>query len=662
MIPQLLTRSALAAAVALALTACGGGTPGLAPDMTGAGALSNNILVGSGGVAAAGSNLSLQSSATAKKGPVTSHKWAVTQLSGAAVAAAQVPKILDTDCATAVKVTGLAPSPGSTVSRDGSSLCTTSFVVPDNTPNTQWVVTNTAASTAGTDTQRAVITVNAVSTAVGLSLSAASNIQAFVPNTPATLKAATSVKQGVVLDEPVSYMWTQVSGPAVTLAGADTQYVTFIPKSAGDYVFKVKASASANGRVDTKETLVVGTVSAPGTPNIALTVTAPTAPISGTLNMPVSASVLVTTSPDVVLDEPPTIVWSVETGTPYPLNGSGSSTVTFIPRTAEDFVLKATVTAKSGSVVQTKVVAVVVTTLGVTPVGDMALTVTAPKAPLPALLNTPVSASILVSTAPGVTLDAPPTIVWSVAGGTRYPLTGADSETVSFIPRTAEDFVLKATVTAKAGAVTQVKEVSVVVTTLGVTAPGDIALSVTAPSAPVAAALNTPVSTSVLVSTAPGVTLDAPPTILWSVVSGTPYPLAGANTDTVTFVPRTLEDFVLKATVTAKAGSVTQVKEVSVVVSALGVSDPANNPFEVFAGASQVVKTPMAVLLTGTIPTGVVGTYQWSQISGPPVVISNNKTLMGSFVGEVLGTYVFKLSVTANGLTRVALTTVFVGE
>lgn len=476
MLARNLFKSALSIAAVLALTACGGGgeatTGGLAPDLSNVGAITNTVLVGQGGTVPAGSSLSLQADAVVTKGAILAHKWTITQSGGIAVTASQVPKILDADCATAVKVVGAAPAPTALTGKEGRSLCTTDLVVPDDTPNSQWTVTNIAASAAASDSKRAVVTVSAVSSVVGLVLSAPSTLQAFMANQTATLTASAAAKSGVTLDAPVTFDWSQVAGPAVVIAGAGTANATFVPTLPGDYVFKVTATGSVGGRVDTKQTTVVGTVATPGIPNIALTVTGPTKPVNGTAGTPVSATIVVTTASD-------------------------------------------------------------------------------------------------------VTLNAPPTIAWTEVTGTKYPLAGADTATVTFVPRTSEDFVLSATVTASAGSVTTTKTVAVVVSTLGAA-----------------------------VTPAPG---------------GTPGTGAG------------------------------------------GASTAA--PFIVVAGDSQVVKTPAAVLLSGKVtPTTVVGTYQWTQISGPTVVLANSQTLNASFAGTAVGTYVFELAVTSNTVTRRALTTVFVGS
>ena len=55
----------------------------------------------------------------------------------------------------------------------------------------------------------------------------------------------------------LTYQWVQKSGQAVTVAGAGTPTLQFVPRNAGDYVFTVTALGTINGREETVSTDVL---------------------------------------------------------------------------------------------------------------------------------------------------------------------------------------------------------------------------------------------------------------------------------------------------------------------------------------------------------------------------------------------------------------------
>jgi K319L-like, PKD domain len=88
--------------------------------------------------------------------------------------------------------------------------------------------------------------------------------QAFLPAAPV---AAATVQTPVILGQTVrldgtgstgeidSYAWTQTSGPAVTLTGADTATATFVPTEVGAYAFTLAVAGPGGQGIPTTVTV-----------------------------------------------------------------------------------------------------------------------------------------------------------------------------------------------------------------------------------------------------------------------------------------------------------------------------------------------------------------------------------------------------------------------
>ena len=138
----------------------------------------------------------------------------------------------------------------------------------------------------------------------------------------------------------------------------------------------------------------------------------------------------------------------------------------------------------------------------------------------------------------------------------------------------------------------------------------------------------------------------------WTQVSGLPVTLAAANTATATFTtPIVLiqdgaQVLTFRNSVTDNEGA-THSDEMTVTVQPVNALPAAN------AGLDQRIAEYSTVTLSGsgTDSDGSIAAYQWTQVSGLPVVITNNNTATASFVAppvyqdEVLS---FNLMVTDN--------------
>lgn len=139
-------------------------------------------------------------------------------------------------------------------------------------------------------------------------------------------------------------------------------------------------------------------------------------------------------------------------------------------------------------------------------------------------------------------------------------------------------------------------------------------------------------------------------TYAWTQTAGTAVTLSSANTATATFTAPTVSGtLTFQLTVTDNGGaSHSDTITVTVTGNAIPVVD---------AGADQTVSAGAAVLLTGTATDadGMIMSYQWTQISGPPVTLSNAVNAVASFTApNSAATLEFSFTATDNlGATNV---------
>lgn len=244
--------------VATLLVACGGGGGDSGGGST---AQMNNTVSLSGTVEVEpGKNLPLESRVSVLRSSVATHAWTISQVNGDPAIAANSPTIVDKDCATATKKPGAA-STSTTVGVTGSSACLTSLVVPSTAKPGEWTIRNAATATDGNSA-------SGTFTLKILAKPASTNgFSLIIPNTPqiqelnklAKLSASYVVNPGVTVDS-VSYLWTQVSGEAVTLSAPKTATPSFLAKTSGEYVFRVSATITVNGKTEVQEGDIVVSV------------------------------------------------------------------------------------------------------------------------------------------------------------------------------------------------------------------------------------------------------------------------------------------------------------------------------------------------------------------------------------------------------------------
>ena len=615
------------------LSACGGG--GGSATVPTAGTIQNSVTPSAPTSATAGTSLTVTADAIANFSPVASQTWAVTQLSGPAAPTA--PNFADPSCATATVTVGLAAT-GSSPGQNGTAHCQTSLVIAASTPASQWSVTNTAKTAAGASTASFVLNVSAATpldkhfTVVVPSLA-----QTFMTGATATLSAAYSVGADAQLGVPVTYEWSQVSGPALALAGANTSSVSFNAAAAGNYVLQIKESTTIDGVVVTSTGAVVATIETPAVYNQYQVSAGPLQTVTTGSTVSLAGAVTGTT-PTAGL----TYQWTQLSGPSVILFGATSLTPQFTATTAGTYAFQ--LTSTSGDAVPQVISAQTQVTVATPVVNAPFFSVSAGDAQTVALNAT---TFLKGQVAAGVPAPTNLTYSWTQTGGPAVVLANPSAPTASFIPTAAGAYTF--TFSASSAGVT---ESSTAVVTVAPAPAGYFAVNAGTIQS---VNINTPVS---LAGTVTGTVAAQNPSYQWTQTSGPAATLVQANGLTAQFVPATAGTYAFTLTVTRTDG----VAGVQTAQTVVVVSDPSTQVFGIFAGNAQIVAITKPVILQGTLAASATlapnVVYQWTQVSGTTVTLSNANTLTASFVAPATGLYSFQLSATAGGVTESATTTV----
>ena len=401
--------------------------------------------------------------------------------------------------------------------------------------------------------------------------------------------------------DPLTHAWSQVSGPPVALAGADTATPTFTPLASGTYGFMLTVEDGWGGSANDTVTVTVpnrGPVAAAGPDR-----TVPK-------KVPVALDGTGSSDPD---GDPLTFAWSQLGGPAVALSGGDTATPTFTPPVGGTYVFALIVDDGDGGVARDEVW---ITAVNGDPRADAGADRTAAK-----------RTTVVLDGSNSSDPDGDPlTFAWSQVGGPPVPLSGGDTAAPTFTPSVGGTYVFELAVGDGDGGIAT-DRVAVTAVNAGPTAD--------------AGPDRTAVKRSVVVldgSTSSDPDGDAL-TFLWTQTGGPPVAVGDAATARATFVPNVGGTYAFRLQVSDGDGGVAEDAVQFTVPNAPPIAD---------AGPDRIVRKGVPVTLDGarsSDPDGDPLTYGWTQTSGPPVPLARGDTAAPEFTPTRAGAYEFRLLV-----------------
>jgi PKD repeat protein len=224
------------------------------------------------------------------------------------------------------------------------------------------------------------------------------------------------------------------------------------------------------------------------------------------------------------------------------------------------------------------------------------------------------------------------TYAWTPVAPTTTTLSNASSAHPTYVPTATGTDTFLLVVTNDAGSA----QASVSVTVVGTGADQ-------APTAFINPAdTTTPIGQAVSLASASVSPLGHPLTAQWTWLSGPYLSIAGASTDTASVTAYGSGDAVVQLVVNdGTIDSVPALAQLHVTQGTM-TAPTASTPAQLSGQPGQ------ALSLDGSAssdPNGLPLVYQWTQLSGPPVVIHRSETAQASFVPGAAGTYTFALGI-----------------
>lgn len=422
--------------------------------------------------------------------------------------------------------------------------------------------------------------------------------------------------------DTLTYSWSQVSGPSVTLSGASSAQAGFTApaKTPSDQIMVFEVAVSDGIATSTAQVTV--TVPANGVP----------VADAGT-NQTVAAGATVTLtgagSSDLEND-PLTYTWTQTAGPSVTLAGANTAAPTFTapPKTALAQTLSFQLVVNDGASSSTPA------SVDVTVPANVGLTADAGSAQQ-------------VAGGSSVTLDASGsqdgdgdtlTFAWSQVSGPSVTLSNASTAQPTFTapPRTSGDQTLVFEVAVSDGIDTQTGQVTI-------TVPANIA-PVSVPGAAQTVAGGSSVT---LDGSASSDAENDPLTFAWTQLSGPAVTLSGANTATPTFTapPKSAADQSLAFQLVVSDGIGASAPEVALVTVAANLGATANAGSDVAASGGSTVTLDASGSTDGD---GDALTFSWTQVSGPTVTLAGANTSAPTFTAPLATTaqtLVFEVSV-----------------
>lgn len=416
-----------------------------------------------------------------------------------------------------------------------------------------------------------------------------------------------------------SYEWTQVSGPSTAkLTNDKTADVTVSDLIVGTYTFQLTVTDDDDATASDQVVVVVepeGTNQKPTvSTNPEVTVFSPASEVTITATA---------NDPDGTIKS---ILWEKKSGGTINLSGQGTLELKVIGLALGNYTLRITVTDDDDATAFTEVIVKVL---------EANQSPTAEAGPDQSLTLPDNSIAI-----EGTGTDPDGTIVsyqWVKVSGPAATLAGEETADLQVSDMEQGTYVFGLTVTDNDNA-TGYDEVTIAVS-VAQSGPNEPPLAIAGDNA----SFSLPTNSVNLY----GSGFDPDGTIVsyvWTKASGGAATLSNSNTPTLTVTDLQAGQYRFRLTVTDDKGAADE--DIAIVtVSALGT-----NIFPLAsAGADKIVRLPQnSVLLngTGTDVDGQIVSYAWTQVSGPPAIISSPSTTSTTVSNLVEGTYVFRLTVT----------------
>ena|GEM_PF-1447845 len=532
-------------------------------------------------------------------------------------------------------------SVGGTVTLDGSA----SSVQSGRTASYSWVQSSgPATSLSGASTARpsfvpATPGVYVFTLTVGdgsLSATGTVTITVSAQNRPPVANAGpaqtTTAGDPVLLDglasidpdgDPLTYAWSQVSGPAVTLSSATASKPTFTPTTAGSYVFALTVSDGTVGSAASQVTITVR-------PPNGLPVANAGQPQTVKAGTPVTLNGSGSTDPD---GTALSFSWAQTGGPSATLTGATTAAPTFTPPAEGSYVFALTVSDGEAT-------------------SSASVTITVLPANRPPSVSAGASQSVVVGatvTLSGTATDPDGdslTYAWAQIGGTpAMTLAATDAAQSSFAASAPGVFAFTLTATDPGGLASTAR------VTVTVSPPGTLPPAADAGSAQ-------SVTTGTLVSLDASASSDPQSLALtysWEQTAGESVVLSDPASAKPAFTPTNPGSYTFRVTVhNAYLSSSADVTVTVVQANRAPTADP---------GPSRTVTAGTAVTLDGSgssDPDGTALSYAWSQVSGPGAALSGAAQATAAVTPTIVGTYVFRLVVSDGALSGTADVTITV--
>jgi len=401
--------------------------------------------------------------------------------------------------------------------------------------------------------------------------------------------------------DPLTYLWIQVGGPAVTLTGATTATATFTPSQLGMYTFNVTVDDGFGGTAPDQVVITVANrapMANAGADFMARKAT--------TVDLDGSQS----TDPD--LDSPLTYTWAQVTGPAVTLNNANNAITNFTPPQVGLYNFSLAVDDGHLNGVTTDYVEV--TVWGLAPVANL-------TGPTTGATGASLSFSGGNSTDADGMID---TYVFTWGDGST-PTSGV-SPNAAHAWTTAGTYPVNLTVTDNDGNVSAADTLTVAISAANTAPIAAIAVNPASGTIPTRFAFNGSGSQDAQDP-------DAALNFTWNFGDGrTGYGITASHSYT--------SRGTLTVTLTVRdQGGLTGTITISVTV--------ANRAPTVDAGPDQSVGVNKQVTLSGsgTDPDGDALTYTWVQTAGPPLTFAGAGTAEATFTPTEIGTYKFRLAV-----------------